>query len=278
MYCITLTLQPTAALTFRVLPGSILNIATYPFVPPTSLSGFLRRVAMMSVGHGLPETKINSKKPPTYLLPPHYVTLGAYPGEDCLTGVHRTYRKGMREFNHDHFSKLYSDGDRANFQLHTWEYLITEKLVGYVVAESQERLKQLRGLEAYGCYIGKEGYTVILEVSEVVELKQQTVAAYPSTIVPADTLLQSNQFVGGGDIYNLYRYNWLPEAHAQSDDDGFFGTAATCVDGFIPFVAAHFPRQMSNPPTLDYYTDEQKIFIPASLINLLRGENYAQSV
>ena len=278
MYCVTLTLQPTAALTFRVLPGSILNIATYPFVPPTSLSGFLRRVAMMSAGHGLPETKINSENPPTYLLPPHYVTLGAYPGEDCLTGVHRTYRKGMREFDHDDFSKLYSDGDRANFQLHTWEYLITEKLVGYVVAESPERLKKLQKLEAYGCYIGKEGYTVIVEVSEVVELKQQTVAAYPSTIVPADTLLQSNQFVGGGDIYNLYRYNWLPEAYAQSDDDGFFGTVPTRVDGFIPFVAAYFPRPMSNPPTLDYYTDEQKIFIPASLIDLLRGENYAKSV
>jgi len=35
--CLEFTIQPTAALTFRILPGSILNIATYPFVPPTTL-------------------------------------------------------------------------------------------------------------------------------------------------------------------------------------------------------------------------------------------------
>jgi len=39
MYCLEFTIQPTAALTFRIL-GSILNIATYPFA---LLSGFLQR-------------------------------------------------------------------------------------------------------------------------------------------------------------------------------------------------------------------------------------------
>jgi hypothetical protein len=276
MYCVKLVLQPTAALTFRMLPGSILNIATYPFVPPTSLSGFLRRLGMMSVGLEIPETKINKENPPTYLLPPRYVTLGAYQPQGSLSGVHRTYRKGMREFTHDDFSKLYSEGDRANFQLHTWEYLITEALVGYVVAESAEGLEHVRDLETYGCYIGKEGYAIVAEVSEVIELEQRTVAAYPSTIVPMDALLQSNQFVGGCDIYNLYRYNWLPESYSQSDSDGFLGIQPTSVNGFTPFVAAHFPRQLGSPPTLDYYTDGEEIFIPVSLTHLLRGETYAQ--
>lgn len=278
MYCVALTIQPTAALTFRILPGSILNIATYPFVPPTSLSGFLRRLGMMNAGLDIPETKINKDNPSTYLLPQHYVTLGAYQSSSTWGGIHRTYRKGMREFTHDDFSKLYLDGNKANFQLHTWEYLITEELVGYVVAESADRLKQIQNLEAYGCYIGKEGYAVLTRVSEIIELEQRTVTAYPSTITPMDTLIQSNQFFGGCDIYNLYRYNWLPEAQNQSDQDGFFGNQPTSVNGFIPFVAGYFPKDMSNPPTLDYYTDDEEIFIPVSLIHLLRGETYAQSI
>lgn len=279
MYCVALKLQPTAALTFRMLPGSILNIATYPFVPPTSLSGFLRRLGMISVGLEIPETKINKENPPTYLLPPRYVTLGAYQTHGGLSGVHRTYRKGMREFTHDDFSKLYSEGDRANFQLHTWEYLITEELVGYVVAESAESLAQIQNIKDYGCYIGKEGYAIVTEVSDVIKLERRTVEAYPSTIVPMDTLLQSNQFVGGCNIYNLYRYNWLPESHSQSDSDGFLGIQPTSVNGFTPFVAAHFPKHLGNPPTIDYYTDSSKeIFIPVSLVYLLRGESYAQSL
>jgi hypothetical protein len=278
MYCVELKLQPTAGLTFRMLPGSILNIATYPFVPPTSLSGFLRRLGMMSVGLEIPEAKINKENPPTYLLPPRYVTLGAYQTQESLSGVHRTYRKGMREFTHDDFSKLYSEGDRANFQLHTWEYLITEELVGYVVTESAVGLEQIQDLKTYGCYIGKEGYAVLTEVSEVIALDQQTVEAFPSTIVPMDALLQSNQFVGGCDIYNLYRYNWLSESRSQSDSDGFLGLQPTSVNGFTPFVAAHFPKKLANKPTLDYYTDGKEIFIPVSLVPLLRGETYAQSL
>lgn len=278
MYCVELTIQPTAALTFRILPGSILNIATYPFVPPTSLSGFLRRLAMMSVGLDIPETKINKDNPPTYLLPQHYVTLGAYQTHGTWGGIHRTYRKGMREFTHDDFSKLYSDGDRANFQLHTWEYWLTEELIGYVVAESADRLRQIQDLESYGCYIGKEGYAVLTKVSEVIQLEQQAITAYPSTVVPSDALIQSHQFVGGCDIYNLYRYHWLPEAQSQSDEDGLWGSQPTSVDGFIPFVAGYFPKTIGHPPTLDYYTDSEEIFIPVSLIHLLRGETYAQNL
>jgi hypothetical protein len=278
MYCLKLTLQPTAALTFRILPGSILNIATYPFVPPTSLSGFLRRLAMMSAGRGIPETKINKDNPLTYLLPYSYVALGAYQTQSSLAGIHRTYRKGMREFTHDDFSRLYLGESKANFQLHTWEYLITEELVGYVVSESAKQLSQIQDLESYGCYMGKEGYAVLTSVSKVIQLQQRAIAAYPSTIAPMDTLIQSNQIVSGYDIYNLYHYNWLHEAQAQSDADGLFGHQPTPVNGFIPFVASYFPKDMGNPPTLDYYTNDEDIFIPVSLISLLRGETYAQSL
>lgn len=129
MYCVELTIQPTAALTFRMLPGSILNIATYPFVPPTSLSGYLRRLSIMSNGGEIPGTKV--KNPSTYLLPPRYITLGAYSTNSRWSGIHRTYRKGMDRFTHDAFSSIYREkNSKENIQLHTWEYLITEELMG----------------------------------------------------------------------------------------------------------------------------------------------------
>ncbi len=275
MYCVEIKLQPTAAMTFRMLPGSILNIATYPFIPPTSLSGFLRRLGMMSAGLGIPETKINSENPPTYLLPYSYVALGAYPTKNSWNGIHRTYRKGMQKFTHDDFSKLFIDGKGENFQLHTWEYWIAEELVGYVVNESAEALKHIQDMQSYGCYIGKEGYAILSEVSEVIELTEKTVTAYPSTLTPVDALIQSNQFVGGCDIYNLYRYNWLPESYQQTDQEGLMGEERTPVDGFIPFVSAYFSKDVKNPPNLDFYTNNEDIFIPVALVNLLKGEIHA---
>lgn len=271
MYCIKLTITPTAAMTFRILPGSILNIATYPFVPPTTFSGFLRRLGMLSVRLEIPETRINKDDPPFYALPRHYVALGAYPSLNTWRGVHKTYRKGMREFNHDVFSRLYVEKDKANFQLHTWEYLIVEELTGYVVSESLQGLEHFQDLETYGCKLGKEGFAVVTEVSELIELKRETVQAYPSTIVPMESLLQSGQFIGGCDIYNLYRYHWQTNDKTDSEEAGFLDNTRTPVDGFIPFVTAYYPKQGDETPTLDYYTDGE-IYIPVSLVNLLRGE------
>jgi hypothetical protein len=274
MYCLQFTIQPTAAMTFRILPGSILNIATYPFVPPTTLSGFLRRLVMMSVGLDIPETRVNNENPPTYALPPNYLALGAYPIKGKFSGVHRTFRKGMREFNHDIFSRLYIDEDKANFQLHTWEYFIAEELVGYVVADLSNGLEHFQRLQGYGCKLGKEGFAIVTEVSEIIELYQETSPKFPSTIVPMEDFLQSNQFVGGCDIYNLYRHKWSSDVNTQSEQEGFLDNQPTKVDGFIPFVTAYFGSESNYITTLDFYTDGNEINIPVSLINSLKGEVY----
>lgn len=278
MYCLKLTLQPTAAMTFRVLPGSILNIATYPFVPPTTFSGFLRRLGMMSVGLGLPNTGLNKSKPPIYALPPRFISLGAYATESSWSGVHRTYRKGMRSFNHDAFSQIYQakEGAKkgANFQLHTWEYFFAEMLTGYVVSDTPDGLSHFQDLEAYGCKIGKEGFAFVLETSEIVELKQKAIAAMPSTIAPMDALIQENQLVGGCDIYNLYHYERDDSQDLDLVESGFLDDSPSAVSGFSPFVAAYFGNAVSEPPAMNYYTNEQDIHIPVSLVQLLRGESY----
>ncbi len=271
MYCLKLTVQPTAAMTFRILPGSILNIATYPFVPPTTFSGFLRRLVMMSIGLELPGTCVNDENPPTYALPPHYLALGAYPTIRTWSGVHRTYRKGMREFNHDSFSRLYQEDKGANFQLHTWEYLIADELEGYVITDHPEGLELFQSLECFGCKCGKEGFAVVTGVSKVIALERQRVAAHPSTLIPMEDLLQGSQFAGGCDIYSLYRYQWADTPQIGSDHAGFLDSNPTIVDGFVPFVAAYFPKSSKQSVELDYYTDGE-IYLPVSLVNLLRGE------
>ncbi|MDZ8187788.1 MAG: hypothetical protein RMX96_23425 [Nostoc sp. ChiSLP02] len=260
-----------AAMTFRILPGSILNIATYPFVPPTTLSGFLRRLGMLSVGLDIPETSINKDNPPVYALPSLYIALGAYPQSNSLRTVHKTYRKGMREFNHYSFSKLYVEKDKANFQLHTWEYFIAEELIGYVVSKSLEGLVQFKNLEGYGCKLGKEGFAVLEEVSEPIPLTLDTLAAFPSTLVPMEAVLQTNQFVGSCDIYNLYRYKWEMYSNNSSIQEGFLDNEPTQVEGFIPFVTGYYTNENNLAPTLDYYTDGE-IYIPTSLVSLLKGE------
>ncbi|MBU7583095.1 MAG: hypothetical protein KAF91_09325 [Nostoc sp. TH1S01] len=271
MYCLQINIQPTAAMTFRILPGSILNIATYPFAPPTTFSGYLRRLGMIYAGLEIPETRVNNDNPPFYTLPQCYCALGAYPVKGTLNAVHRTYRKGMREFNHDAFSRIYQDGDKANFQLHTWEYFIAEELVGYVVADSPDGLENFQKFVDYGCKLGKEGYAIISEVSEIIKLNQETFAAYPSTIVPMETLLQTDQFVNNCEIYNLYHYKWATDINMRSPQEGFLDNQETKIEGFIPFVTAYFLEDTQTPPTLDYFTNGGDINIPVSLVNLLKG-------
>lgn len=265
MYCLKIIIKPTAGLTFRILPGSILNIATYPFVPPTTLSGFLRRIGMLKAGLDLPETAINKDNSPYYALPQSIISLGAYPKAESWRTVHKTHRKGMREFNHDFFSRLYISGDKANFQLHTWEYFITEELQGYVVSENLSALEQFEGLEGYGCKLGKEGFAYIEKIDDPLELTQEILAKKTSTLVPMDDLLSSNQFIAC-DIYNLYRYDWS----SSLIQENFLNNQPTPIKGFIPFVAGYYSDEFSSLPTLNYYHN-QDVCIPVSFVNLLRG-------
>ena len=267
MYCLQINLTPTAAMTFRILPGSILNIATYPFVPPTTLSGYLRRIAMLSAGLDIPETTINKDNPPFYTLPRSIVALGAYPVANSYTGVHRTYRKGMRSFNHDVFSRLYVEKDKANFQLHTWEYFIAEKLIGYIVSESKSDLEKFQQIKGRGCKLGKEGFAVIEEISAPIKLKRETKGALPSTIVPMEALLQSGGFINGCDIYNLYRYQWS----SNDTNTDSFDNNPSAIAGFIPFIGGYYSPQSESVATLEYYTNGE-INIPTSLVNLIQGE------
>ncbi len=258
MWMLEMVIKPTSGLTFRRMPSSILHISTYPFLPPTTMSGFLRRLKMLEVGH-LPETAV--KDPDYYALPPQLCTLGAYPKVNDYR-IHTTKRQGIRSFNHNAFSRIvrYQSKNEV-YQLHTWEYLFTEQLIGYVVSEDEELLGQLRTIENFGCKIGKEGYAFVDQICGPTQLILEQVRAKPDTLLPGTALIGVPC-----EAFPLYRYAWEIDA---SEHTSLAHPEPSAIEGFIPFVAGEIRGEIE----LDYYTDGN-VHLPKPFIDELQeGES-----
>lgn len=263
MHLLTVDIRPTAALTFRVLPGSILDICTYPFVPPTTLSGFLRRLAMLAAGIDVPGTAVDDA--PYYVLPPALITLGAYPFPGQRGMVHRTHRKGMKDFTDTSFTRIRVAGkEQPTFQLHTWEYLITDQLRGFVLSEDAALLNALSAVRGYGCKLGKEGFAYVTEVTGPTELKKSEKSAIPATIVPAASIIDVAPECPF-DLYTLYSFVWQQGKELPQPDSD----RRSPVKGYQPFSAAWCEEGRKVP--LEYLSDGT-CFIPCDLVKVLRGE------
>jgi len=264
MFGVHVIIQPTAGLTFRRLPSSILHIATYPFLPPTTMSGFLRRLAMSTTGQLPDDTETPQQRATTpcyYVLPRDLVAVGAYP-ERGAWWVHTTKRQGVRSFKHDAFSRLYrTAAQKEVYQLHDWDYLMCEQLIGYVLSENRARLAELKGLALAnrGCKLGKEGFAFVAEVSEPREFRLERTAAMPTTIVPGNLLVGVPC-----DAFPLYRYAWDRSAGFHPAENLTSPTPSP-IKGFVPFMAGLPERDL----TTDFYTDGSA-FIPKALVDELQ--------
>ena len=261
MWMLKLRIKPTSGLTFRRLPSSILHISTYPFLPPTTMSGFLRRLKLLEAGF-LPETTV--KNPDYYALPPQLCPLGAYPLNGEFS-VHTTKRQGPRAFNHSAFSELLRyrlKNEKRNYQLHTWEYLMTEELVGYVVSEDSELINQLQSIGNFGCKIGKEGYAFVQSISEPIKLNLERISRKPSTLLPGRALVGAPC-----EAFPIYRYKWKEGA---STNTGLDVLEPSHISGFVPFIAGYTDGEIE----LDYYTDGEN-HLPKSFVDeLMKGVGY----
>ncbi|RKU25651.1 hypothetical protein C6499_14610 [Candidatus Poribacteria bacterium] len=258
MWMLKLVIKPTSGLTFRRMPSSILHISTYPFLPPTTMSGFLRRLKMLETGH-LPETAV--KDPDYYALPPQLCTLGAYPKENQHR-IHTTKRQGIRSFKHNAFSRIVRHQSRTEvYQLHTWEYLFAEQLIGYVVAEDEKLLRELKTVKNFGCKIGKEGYAFVDQICGPTQLTLEQVKARPDTLLPGVALIGVPC-----EAFPLYRYAW---GIGASEHTNLAHPQPSSIEGFIPFVAG----EVHGAIELDYYTDGN-IHLPKPFIDeLWEGES-----
>lgn len=264
MYGAVLTLQPSGGLTFRRMPSGILHISTYPFVPPTTLSGWLRRLVMLSQGR-YPNTSV--KNPSFYSLSPDYKVMGAYPAPDPLRSyeIHTTYRQGVRDFKHNAFSRLV--GARAKkevYQLHTWDYLMVDTMRGFVLHKDQHALENLQRLVGLGCKLGKEGYA-FLEQVEVVPVSKLTTLEHPSTLASAESLIGQPS-----TLFALYRYQY-DDLQAEMSWEMLATEAPSTISGFAPIMAGWPDTGWSK---LECWTDRKQtptIVIPVSFVEALYG-------
>lgn len=279
MHYIQLDFRPTGGLTFRRMPGSILHIATYPFLPPSTMSGYLRRLLMLAKGY-YPNTTVGDA--PYYVLPwPLYHVLGAYPVPRHAYRVHITRRHGPKyQTKHTVFSKLVrvrpdrgGERNEQQLQLHTWEYLFVERLRGYVLSEESAALERLHSIVNLGSKVGKEGYAYVETISDVRPLRRERVSAIPSVLTPATELVGKP-----ADFVFLYRHALTDEKSnpiagfgAIEDDEALADVLSKLTDetpnpiaGFVPFWAG-WPAE---PVALDYWTDGE-VFFPVAVLEVL---------
>lgn len=233
MYGVQLILKPSAALTFRAFPGSVLDINTYPFVPPSTLSGWLYRIWRFAHSPTNPPfLETGLKDSPYYYLPPELICLGAYPRNGF--SLHRTRRHGTKGFSSTARSALSTDQMEAP-QLHTWSYLLADSFVGYVLSNNKAALEQLveplrQGTDTlpYGCKLGKEGFAFLESVEVPQALSAQNAAIHPSVW----SLMPIEEVVSGSldfELFNVYKPKWK-QPHSWLEN--------AKVDGFMPMALA----------------------------------------
>jgi hypothetical protein len=253
LYGVIVTIRPTGALTFRRMPSAILHISTYPFMPPSTMSGWLRRLFLLSAGI-YPETAM--KKPDYYVMPPDYHVLGAYPTPNPVSSyqIRTTHRHGVRAFNHNAFSRL--SGSRTQkevYQLHTWEYLFVEQLIGVVMHDDLDALEHIQQLQNLGAKCGKEGYAFLETVSPIRRFTRVTASAKP--IVPA-----TGQELRGAsaDLFLTYRHEHTQQKGAVFD---LASPEASQIAGFTS-IWLGWP---ATPLSLEYWSDGEN-FVPAGMV------------
>ena len=267
MFCLKLEIRPTAALTFRRIPFATVHLATYPFVPPTTLSGFLRRLWILAEGLELPLTGEHAEDDLNryFVLPREFCTLGAYPLSPQLPSslpIHRTKRHGVRELTHTEFSKLRRRTEEKNLQLYTWEYFLCDRLVGYVVHSRREPLQALaEKVHNRGCKLGKEGFAYVARVEGPIQLEEKEIEAVPSVFLTGQDALGVP-----GDVYYIYRYEWEGD-EGRAATEGWLRYPSP-IKGFRPLPALFTRERVKRT----YLTDGKTIFIPLSTVQALNGE------
>jgi hypothetical protein len=171
----------------------------------------------------------------------------------------------VKDFTDTSFTRLRAAGkEQPTFQLHTWEYLITDRLQGYVASEDSRLLDSLRAVQGYGCKLGKEGFAYVEAVGEPVEMKAVEANAKPATIVPAKFVIDAAPQCSF-DLYTVYSFVWQEGQQASRPDSDH----RSPVRGYKPFSAAWCAEGKSVP--LEYLSTGAS-FIPCDLVKVLRGE------
>jgi hypothetical protein len=222
----------------------MIHIRTYPFMPPTSLAGWLERVRRLSSGESVP-FRSTIPQEANELIKWHgddgsesdvrifldlrrYCCLGAQPVERFTTFT--AWRQGPKTFTHGRFSALRkpmgTDIKAEQFQLHRWEYLICQRLQGLVLAVTSDDLHFIRQTVGWGLNIGKEGYAYISAVSEPFKLQPDRFRAKPSTFLSLEDARNTPRC----EYHPLYFFKPKPYAEPEGYYMGMFARTSDEVE------------------------------------------------
>ncbi|MBF0496483.1 MAG: hypothetical protein HQK58_07905 [Deltaproteobacteria bacterium] len=245
-------ISPIGPLTFRRMPSGLLHIMSYPFMPPTAMSGFLKRLLLIADGKIWPGYDEDWFRPQdqggeyTITLNPEYRPLGAFPAAGSWH-IHKTSRHGPKNLAHVEFSQLLKSESKENYQLHHWDYLFCDLLTGWVASHDREALDALQELKNYGGKAGKEGYLFVYRVVKPRQLFLQQGEYRPLGLVPQPCRPVS------GTYYNLYGHHWDQNYTWTNGDKGG-------VVGYYQVGAWWNVATMSGP----YWAMDDGVGFPAS--------------
>ncbi|MDX9818851.1 MAG: hypothetical protein RBT16_08060 [Desulfococcus multivorans] len=218
IWAIEIEMKPAGPLTFRQMPSGLLHIMSYPFMPPTTMSGFLRRLLDIAeggewAGYGDDWFGKGPGKCFTLTLDSDCRALGAFPRPKEWV-IHKTRRHGPKNFKHAEFSQLLRTAHKENYELHHWDYLFCETLTGWVAAKEKAPLERFRSLKNFGGKAGKEGYVVISRVGAPRRLEPAEGHFTPLGLVTAPLRPITGRF------FNLYGHWWDESYEWQNGEKG----------------------------------------------------------
>lgn len=206
--------KPTGPLTFRQMPSGLLHIMSYPFMPPTTMSGFIKRLLNIAqgkewAGYGEDWFGKGLGKQFTLTLDKNYRCLGAFPGTNQWC-IHKTRRHGPKKIKHHEFSALLrthfnEKGKKkkdTDYQLHHWDYLFCNSLTGWIAAKEKQPLEKMKCLKNFGGKAGKEGWLFVEKIS-----KPRQVSISEGQYIPMG-LVTPPLRPDSGTFFNLYGHYW----------------------------------------------------------------------
>ncbi|MEM3461880.1 MAG: hypothetical protein QXN36_07890 [Candidatus Bathyarchaeia archaeon] len=262
MHLLFLALKFSGPFTIREFPWHQSVIRGIRFIPPSTLSGFIRRILDSKMLKDDSFTPVYSDKGYQYYTLDYtkHLPLGAFVQHGKELSVHTAYRQGPRSFLHNRFSQLFDYGsaatklalpDLAEYQPHMWDYMLVDEMIGYVLTKS---LDEFDNIENYGCKIGKNGYAYI-ENKKVCSLNLNT---KEDEIIPQPYDVESNV------PQNIDRVILKCYSHLISNGVAY---------GFKNF-AISFPKK----PYKTRYVDADGIPISLSVIKELGGEAWLNAL
>jgi hypothetical protein len=186
-WCLEVRLQPLSELLIRQVGKSNVQWFSYPFLPPTTFSGF---VASLLADDQKNYIELNDDHVREVgALRPEVFSVGAYPDPPALVRRNRHYRQHL--------------GDVYNYEASAWagnkklaiaESCWTPELRGFLLSENKDRLQGLSrdpNLRFRIMRVGKKSVVKVKSVNGPWELTLKEVqGVVPSTVAPLEMVRQ----------------------------------------------------------------------------------------